>query len=202
MNKTFLYLSFMGMLVLAGCTGSLQVVSDYNGQLDFSEYRTFNLYEPDSVLDYNVIPVLVNPINQRRVESAIREEMEVRGYTLSEEPDILVTYFFRIEDRKQYEATTYYTPSYYGGWGYYGYYGGYGYGWTEVREYDYEVGTLIIELVDRKRNELIWYGAGTKALSERPRHVEDEINNAVTHIFYQYNFMAGRAEQVVTTHDK
>ena len=181
--------------LLAGCSSSLQVVSDFNGGLDFSAYRTYNFYEPDTLIDHMVLPVIVNSLNQRRLENAIVEEMELRGYVKSEDPDILITYFLRVENKTEYQATAYnYGSPYYGGYGYYGYYSGYGYGWTEVNSYEYKVGTLVIDLVDSRKNELIWYGAGSKALQENPKHVEQEINDAVTRIFYQYRWIAGEAQ--------
>ena len=56
----------------------------------------------------------------------------------------------------------------------------------------------VIDLVDVKKHQLIWYGAGTKALRKNPKHVEREINDAVTRIFYRYKWMAGRADPVRT----
>jgi hypothetical protein len=193
--KIRLMLSLITLVMLWGCSGSLKVIADYNGGLDFSKYNTYNFYEPDTVIHHNELPAIVNPLNQRRIEKAIVEEMELRGYTRSADPDVLITYFLKIEDKTEYSATSYnYYNPYYGGYGYYGYYGGYGYGWTEVTAYDYKVGTLVVDLVDGRTNELIWYGAGSKALNGAPRHPEQEINDAITHIFYQYRFIAGEAE--------
>jgi hypothetical protein len=200
---TKLFSLFLLLLLLTGCSGALKVVSDYNGGLDFSAYHTYDFYEPDSLIDHLNLPTIVNPLNQKRIENAIDEEMEVRGYTRSDDPDILITYFLRVENKTEYTATTYnYGQPYYGGYGYYGYYGGYGYGWTDVTSYDYKIGTLVIDLVDREKNELMWYGAGSKALNENPKHVEQEINDAVTRIFYQYRFMAGESRQVKSYNGK
>ena len=202
--KTFKLLSLiLIVIILSSCSSSIKVVSDYNGALDFSKYKTYNYLKPlpDSVKIIGDMPVISNQLNQRRVENAINEEMYLRGYSIADHPDIWVSYYLKIENKTQYTATTYnYGSPYYGGYGYYGYYGGYGYGgaYTDMSSYDYEVGTLIIDLVDAEANELIWYGAGTKALENNPRHVEKVINDAVTHIFYKYNFLAGQKEPLKT----
>ncbi len=202
--KTFKLFSLLVIIgILISCSSSIKVVSDYNGALDFSKYKTFNYLKPhpDSVKITGDMPVIVNQLNQRRVENAINEEMYLRGYTIADNPDIWVSYYLKIENKTQYTATSYnYGSPYYGGYGYYGYYGGYRYGgtYTNVSSYDYEVGTLIIDLVDSEANDLMWYGAGTKALDYNPRHVEKVINDAVTHIFYKYNFMAGQKEPLRT----
>ncbi len=181
------------------CSSSINVVSDFDGSMDFSSYKTYNYYRPDTVVELGEMPAMINTLNQRRIENAIDEEMELRGYAKSDNPDIFVNYYLRVENKTEYRATSYnYGSPYYGGYGYYGYYGGYGYTMTDVQSYDYKVGTLIIDLVDVKKHQLIWYGAGTKALRENPRHVEHEINNAVTRIFYQYKWLAGTADPVRT----
>jgi len=52
----------------------------------------------------------------------------------------------------------------------------------------YEEGTLVIDFVDMAKQELVWRGVGTGALSESPS-VEERtanINNAVTQILDQF----------------
>ncbi len=182
-----------------GCSSSVNVVTDFDGSMDFSSYKTYNYPKPDTIVNMGEMPAMINPLNQRRIENAIDEEMELRGYTKSDNPDIYVSYYLRVEDKTEYRATSYnYGSPYYGGYGYYGHYGGYGHTMTDVRSYNYKVGTLVIDLVDVKKNQMIWYGAGTKALRENPKHVEREINDAVTRIFYRYKWMAGMADPVRT----
>ena len=200
--KLFLLIVITGILI--SCSTSIKVVSNYNGSLDFSKYKTYNYMRPnpDSVKKLTgEMPVIINQLNQRRIEKAINEEMYLREYSMADNPDIWVSYYLKVENKTQYSATTYnYGSPYYGGYGYYGYYGGYGYGgtYTDVSSYDYDVGTLIIDLVDAEANELIWYGAGSKALDYNPRHTERVINDAVTQIFYKYNFMASQKEPLKT----
>ena len=200
--KLVLFLALAtGILLLNGCGSSLKVVSDYNGGLDFSQYKTYNFLkpDPDSVkMEVSKRPTIINQLNQRRLEAAIDEEMYLRGYSMSETPDILISYYVKIEDKTETTATTYgnYGSPYYGGYGYYGYYGGYGYGntYTDVRTYDYKYGTLIIDLVDAKDNELIWYGAASKAMEDVSRNPEATINYIVTKMFNNYRFLAGQKE--------
>jgi hypothetical protein len=188
----------IAIITLWGCE-SLKVTSDYNGKLDFSNYKTYNFYQhnPDSLPPNMNNPIIANKLNQRRIENAIKEEMHIRGYELSDDPDILVSYYLKVEDKTEMVATTYGSP-YYRGYGYYGYYGGYSQSYTDVSTYNYKYGTLIIDLVDRKANDLIWYGAASKALKDNNRNPEATINYVVTKMFYQYRFMAGEAEPVRT----
>jgi hypothetical protein len=104
----------------------------------------------------------------------------------------------KIENKTETTATTYgnYGSPYYGGYGYYGYYGGYGHSYTDVKTYDYKYGTLVIDLVDAKANELMWYGAASKALEDVSRNPEATINYIVTKMFNEYRFMAGQKEAI------
>ena len=200
-NFPFVLLLISVVLILNSCTSSLNVVADYNGDLDFSRYTTYNFLRPnpDSLKKHKAInPTIINQLNQRRLEAAIDEEMYLRGYSLSETPDILISYYVKIEDKTETTATTYndYGAPYYGGYGYYGYYGGYGHAYTDVSTYDYKYGTLIIDLVDAKANELMWYGAASKALEDVSRNPEATINYIVTKMFNEYRFLSGQKEAV------
>jgi len=198
--KVFLFLILtIGFALLSSCGSSLKIVSDYNGGLDFSQYKTYNFHkpDPDSVkTEMSISPTIINQLNQRRLEAAIDEEMYLRGYSMSETPDILISYYVKVENKTETTATTYgnYGSPYYGGYGYYGYYGGYGYGqtYTDVNTYEYKYGTLIIDLVDTKANELMWYGAASKALEDVARNPEATINYIVTKLFNNYRFLAGQ----------
>lgn len=201
-NTTNLFLfSFLvlGITLLSSCGSSLKIVADYNGDLDFSQYRTYNFLRPDPdslQKDMAKSPTIINQLNQRRLETAIDEEMYLRGYSMSETPDILISYYIKIENKTETTATTYgnYGSPYYGGYGYYGYYGGYGYSYTDYQTYDYEYGTLIIDLVDAKAHELIWYCAASKALEDVSRNPETTINYIVTKMFDNYRFLSGQKE--------
>ncbi len=185
--------------LLSSCGSSLKIVADYNGDLDFSQYKTYNFHrpDPDSLQKHkSMSPTIINQLNQRRLEAAIDEEMYLRGYSMSETPDILISYYVKIEDKTESMATTYgnYGSPYYGGYGYYGYYGGYGYSYTDYQTYDDKYGTLIIDLVDAKANELIWYCAASKALEDIARNPETTINYIVTKMFNNYRFLSGQKE--------
>jgi hypothetical protein len=41
------------------------------------------------------------------------------------------------------------------------------------------VGTLLVDLVDAKSNELVWRGLATKTLNKRPKNVRPLIDKAV-----------------------
>lgn len=188
MKKAVIIL-FVFSIILSGCS-TISVVTDYDKDVNFGKFKTFNFKVPKEKND--TYPAIINPINQRRIENAIKEEMDVRGYTLSDKPDLWITYYVKVQNKVNYQTTTY-GPSYYGPY-YYGWYYGYSPSWTTVDAIHYKEGTLVIDLVDAKANKLAWYGIGTGTLAENPERIEQKINEAVSKIFNKYPFLAGQSE--------
>ena len=111
-------------LFLSACSSAPDIRSDYDRAADFSGYRTYNFIDgagPDGQGYQSLFT--------KYMLSAITLEMENRGYTMSDTPDLLVNFNAFLQDKTK--VTT--TPSSMGGYygyrgGYYGPWGGYGYG--------------------------------------------------------------------------
>ena len=104
---------------------------------------------------------------------------------------MIVTLFVMTEDKTQYNATT--TGMGFGGYGgYYGY--GPGWGWgpgmnmstTSVNEYNYTVGTLVIDIFDSNDEKLIWESIGTGTVNDNPQKREKNLPKTVAHIMAPY----------------
>ena len=174
------YLKYILIPVLgfmAGCASSLpSVKTDYDKEADFSRYSSFNWSEEiENQKDSH--PILDNSLVRKRIKNAIRSEMEGRGYTFAENADLLVNFHLVFEDKTGY--TTY--PSY-----------GYSY-WRRdnIRPYNYKEGTLIIDLIDRKQNQLVWQGYTEGIMNEKPEKLEEKIRSAISLIFQEYKHRAG-----------
>lgn len=196
MKIRIFYLSFILFLFLMTGCSSITVVSDYDKSADFSKYSSFGFKKPDQLpAKY---PTIINPINQRRIENAITEQMAMRNYIMTSQPDLLISYYIKVQERTDYRTTSYGGPwntPYYGS-DFYGWYYGYGHNWSDTRSIDYKEGTLIIDIVDARKNELVWYGAASKVLNESNPDPEKTINEAVRKIFYEYPYLAGQGERI------
>jgi len=161
------------VIFLAGCS-TISVNQDYDQAYDFSKLKT-----------YGFIPITeeagIDQLNATRLGDAIKNELNTKGYTLDENADFGIALFFTKDTKTSIQSTGY-------GYGYgYGYrgYGGMG-GSTYVTQYDQ--GTLVIDFVDMAKQELVWRGVGTGALSNSPSVEErtENINNAVAQILAQF----------------
>jgi len=183
-KNVFLFLA--AAVILSGCSG-IKVVSDFDPSVDFTQYKTFEYYgwleESDKQL---------NDLDKRRIEAAFGAEFEARGLKYVEEGgDIVVGLFIVAQQKTQTTAHTTQMGGYGGGYGgYYGY--GPGWGWggghstTTYSEYDYVEGTLVCDIYDKAKEQLVWEGIGTGTINEDPSNREQRINEAVNKIMAEY----------------
>jgi len=179
---------------LAGCASSGgKIMADYDHDAPFGSYKTYNFMEgagPDHD-NYQSF------FSQYMVE-AITIEMEKRGYTKSDDPDLLVNFNAVLEDKTKVRTTSAPPPMYGGYGGYYGYrgsaygaWGGYGYG-TETHVSQYTEGTFNIDIVDNKKHQLIWEAIGVGKVTEKKlENLEEGIMNGVPKFFSLYPYRAG-----------
>ena len=196
-RKISFYLLAGVIILLNSCSSSVKVTSEYDKKADFGNYNTYYFHKAD--VPDSEHPSSLSAINKQRIENAISKELNLKGYAKSLDPDIWVSYYFKVADRAEYRTTTTYGGMYspYYGPGYYGSYYGYGNSWASYSTtYHFKEGTLIIDLVDVKANELIWYGMGTKTLNQDNTDPEAAINAAIKKIFNSYLFYAGQKEPV------
>ncbi len=183
----FLTLGIAGLILLSSCS-SLKIYSDVDSTVDFSKYKTLEYYgwaeESDKIL---------TALDKDRIENAFGTEFEKRGFKVVEsDGDMIVTLFIVVEQKTTTTATTSHMGGGYGGYygGFYGY--GPGYGWggghstTSIQEYDYNVGTLVCDVFDKKDEKLIWEGIGTGEINKNPKNRDKNIPKTVKAIMSKF----------------
>jgi hypothetical protein len=179
MKKLF-FLTF-AVITAVSCS-TIKISSDFDRTAGFSGYKTYSFTQ-------EALSLPINDLNRNRLLKAVEGELTAKGFTKSESnPDILIDLQLKGEQKQTATATSS------GGYGGYGYGYGYRYGWgggfsTTTINYDtYVDGTLFVDMIDSKKNQLVWQGRGTATLdpdaSEAKR--EKNINYAVKQIFMKY----------------
>jgi hypothetical protein len=171
-------ISFTIVLFVTACS-STRIQTDYDQQADFSSYSTFAWYQPE---ENDRSPTEgPNQLVDRRIRGAISENLRAKGLSQNEPnaADLVVTYYASLGSRLHFHTT---------GWGYgwgWGPYWGYGYGfwpgWTHTTVHTYHEGTIIIDIVDRNKNQLVWRGVGTRALGKKS-HSDEKIEQSMARI--------------------
>ncbi|WP_026727186.1 DUF4136 domain-containing protein [Flavobacterium denitrificans] len=170
-------------LVLLGlfysCSPTVKVTTDYDHAANFSEYKTFTVY------DLRAQEGQVNQLNVDRVAKAIRAEMTAKGFVeSSDNPDLKVNAVSILKNKTQVTADT----NFYGYGGMYrpyGYWGGgamMGGGTTTFNSYDYVDGSLVIDIVSTKTQKLVWQGIGNAQIDSKPDNPEEFIAGAIKKI--------------------
>ena len=164
------------LMVVSSCT-SVRVASDYDKNANFNDYKTFAFFKT------GIDKAEISDLDKRRILRAIEAELLAKGFTKSENPDMLVSLFTKSREK---------VNIYNNGWGPYGYgwgwspwyWGGYGYGGTSVSTST--EGVLYIDLIDAKKKELVWQGMGTGYLSKIMEKKEERIKEFVSKIMEKY----------------
>ncbi len=184
----------LGVISLAtGCGSSGKLRSDYDPTADFSQYRTYNFFA-----DAGPEATSYQSFFSNYMVVAISKEMEKRGYVQSDDPDLLVNFNARLQDKTDVRTV----PSAPMG-GYYGYRGGFydpwmGYGYaTETHVSQYTEGTFNIDLVDARKKKLVWEAVGVgRVTDELLENLEERVYEAVPQFFETYPFVAGSGTPV------
>ena len=159
--------------ILTSCS-SVKVVSDYDTKVDFSTYKTFAFYKK------GIDKASVSDLDKKRIMRAIKNELIEKGFTKSENPDLLISIFTK--SREQVNVTDN-NLGYGFGWGYNPWF----FGSTNLNINQYTEGTLFIDFIDKNKNELIWQGIGSGAMKlSNIDKKEERINEFVNKIILAY----------------
>jgi len=168
--------------ILSSCGSSINVYSDFDRAIDYSQYKTYAFHKK------SIDKVQISELDKKRILQAIDYELGKKGMTKSETPDLLVSIFTK--EREEVDVNQYYNNWGYG-WGYgwrgYGYGYGYPYYWGGYPYVSTSIeGTLFIDFIDTKKNELVWQGEGVGYLTQDRSKKEAVINEFVAKILMQY----------------
>lgn len=191
MPRTSFFLLLVCVGLFHGCASKPDLRSDYDKSADFAKYHTFNFVKTPSTetLGYG------NLITQQ-MESSIKAELEKRGYMQSENPDLLVNFSGKLQEKADVQSTG---GGYYYGYRGYGAWPGYAYG-SDVYTVRYTVGTINIDLIDAARNQMVWEGVAVGEVTKK--HLENReaaVAKAVEKIFTRYPFRAGVGQPVASS---
>jgi hypothetical protein len=195
LNVTRLPVILLCLAIFAGCASSGKLHSDYDRAADFGAYHTWNFIE-NAGPDYEGYESLFT----KHMMDAITIEMNKRGYTKSDNPDILVNFNALIQDKTKVTTSPSMGPpmgGYYGYRGaYYGAWGGYGYG-TDTHVSQYTEGTFNIDIIDAKKKQLVWEAVGVGRVTDKLReNLRQAVMDGVPRFFSEYPFVAGNPTPV------
>jgi len=149
---------------------------DFDKTADLTKCKTYALKDGTKV---------GQPLIDNRITAAIETELAAKGMTKNDaSPDVVVVYHVAFD--KQQDITAYSSGGFYGGYGY-----RYGGGWpttTDVRVNEILVGTLVIDVADAAKKEVVWRGMGVKEVDTQAKAEKRDknINEAVAKLLKNF----------------
>jgi len=152
MRRTLVRLGLLGAvaLLVVGCS-TASYLADWDHEVDFSRYRTFSWLD---ARELSTAPRAVSPLVERRLVREITRGLEARGLRAAprKEADLLVAVHTAAQQRVRVT---------YSGWGYW-YPWGYGGAWVN----SWREGTVVLDLIDREKKQLVWRGIAEGAFQD------------------------------------
>jgi hypothetical protein len=158
-------------LLLPSLAVAQETSYDFAKGTNFSAFHTYAL---------KVGTPVGNPLIDNRIIDALKTELATKGLTLDEaKPDLFVTYHIAFDKQKDISAWS-------TGMGPYGWH--YGMGSTDVQVREILIGTLVIDMADAAKKEVVWRGVGTKEIdtTAKPEKRDKNIQKAVQKILKKY----------------
>jgi hypothetical protein len=189
--KKIIISAFLTIIFLSSCS-SWKYAAEYDHKADFNQYKTFGLLNWDPQNDK-----VISPQTKKYILTALKEELESRGYTYKENgADLQVSVFAIVQQETNYAAYQDHYAGYYGpvsvgvgvgsggvGVGVIGY--GIGtYPYTTYKN-DYEVGTVVIDLLDREKKLIVWQGVASGRLT-REEATEGSVKQSINRLFNDF----------------
>ena len=167
------------LLSLAPACSSISVDTDYDPAADFSKLQSYAWMPVVPTGD----PRIDSDLLDGRVRRSVEAELELRGYEKrgEAEVDFLVTYHAAIESKLDVNTVVSSYP--------YGYRGHPRAVYTDTIVNEYDLGTLIIDIVSARSKSLIWRGSGQARVNTSagtPEERETRIRKAVAAIMKKF----------------
>ena len=167
----------MFMLALGGCATTMTVSSHVARGLDFTQYGTYD-WGPADALPAGDPRLDGKPFFHDRVQGAVERQLAARGFerSTSATPDLLIHYHASITQRIDVNRVDREH--------------GYCYGENcSVRVFEFETGTLVLDMVDTRTNRVIWRGwvqDSLQGLLDNPDRMARTINEAVRRMLEKF----------------
>jgi uncharacterized protein DUF4136 len=172
-------------LLLASCATRYDIRSQTALNANLTSYHTYAfMAKPGTDQDG------YKTLTTQTLERSINREMYARGYTpaaVGSEPDLVINFNIKEKDKVQGDG-----PGVGYGWGVgFGPRWGYGYGLGLDDYYNgiqtVTEGSLVIDLIDRVRNEVVWSGTAVGEMTKKSlEHPDETIDHSVSEIFARY----------------
>jgi len=166
------YIIYLLLLVLwvmgaASCAFKYDITTEIETDANFDHYTTFTIIHSGHGFEIGT-----NPIHMQRINSAIEKEFKEIGYEYAEDPDLQIFWFVKIDTKlEQGIYNAYYSKRNHR---------------QAIEIYEYQVGSLVIDIIDALSGKVVWHGIVSANLNDGIQDAEIKIKEAVKEVFKSY----------------
>ncbi|MBS7333964.1 DUF4136 domain-containing protein [Faecalibacter bovis] len=164
MKNISLFVALFSFILLASCN-AVNVATDYDRTANFNTYKTYSYHQK------GIDKLSINDLDKNRIISSIDKEMATKGFTkVTSGADLVVNILASSTQEVRVDNDIY-------GYGYWG-------GYPSVS--DYTAGKIIIDIIDDKKNILVWQGVGSDLNISNISAKNDKIPQAINEILSKF----------------
>jgi len=126
--------------------------------------------------------------DQKVIFDAVADEMKARGYKSVQDADLMIKIQGGTKNTVKIQNDDRFYPYDYN---YYSRYGRYYDYYDRPRNESKKESTIIIDIIDIKKDKIVWQGVGIGTLGKNDTLTEIQIREAITNIFKEYPHVTG-----------
>ena len=168
--KTIRMMSVMGILLglLAISAQAQTVQTDYDRNFNFSSLKTFGFAVQTRRAND---PLASDSLNNERIRTALESQLIVNGYRMDNgNADFAIVYHVMTKDKLSVQDYGYGPPRFWGR--------------RDIHVNQYSEGTLLVDFIDVKTNQVIWRGRASGTLEMKG--VDKKISKSVEKLVKQF----------------
>ncbi len=188
-------LTILSVALLLSSCNSWKFIGEYDHDVNFSKFKTFGLLTWDPHNDKEVSPKI-----KKYILLSIKDQLEARGYVYQKDnAELLVSVFILVTEETSYSAYA----NHYAGYSGYGSVGigvGIGSGGTSVgvvgygmpttypytvMKHDYNVGTVVVDVLNSATKRIVWQGVAT-GRTPQEESGESKVQKDVNRLFLTF----------------
>ena len=170
-------------LLLGACASGPTIIANHDPNADFSTYKTFSFIDPLSTDRAGASGVLSGFLIK-----ATSAELEARGMKRGwPDPDLLIDFVVSAQQTIQMRNQPSSAATMHRGRGGYGTWSGYSMGMSTTSVTQTTEGTVAIDVIDRKRKQVVWEAAAVGRVTEETRvNLQTAVPMVIHEIFKEY----------------
>jgi len=156
----------LGLLVVSAAAQSVQ--SDFDRTFRFSNLKTFSFaVQRRGAND----PLAGDSLNAGRIRTGLESQLMANGFHMeTEKPDFVIAYYVTTKNKLSVQDYGYGPPRWFGG--------------RDIRVNQYSEGTLMVDFIDARTNQVIWRGRASGTLEMKG--VDKKISKTTEKLIKQF----------------